>query len=194
TENGKPVLVDSAPVIVRALVRYIGQPGSFEPEISTHRFPLGSWLCLATDGVRKASIQRLFTDRVATELKSPLSDFCRACSNESNDDATILIQRLGKRPSISDLEARLGSLHDLENHEFDELISTIKSNPDVNPDLVFARVMAETEEARAKKLLAVLAGDARRINKERWVALLDSACEQNWKQVSGELVALIRTL
>ena len=137
-ENGKPILVNSSPVIVRALVRYVGQSGTFDPEIATHSFALGSWICLATDGVQRASIQRLFADIAVATSQESLSEFCRACSVESNDDATVLVQQLGRRAEIDKLETQLQGYKELDAQGRDRLIVLIESNRDVNPDLVFA--------------------------------------------------------
>ncbi len=92
------------------------------------------------------------------------------------------------------LRTNYASTIKLDAQERDRLIATIELKRDVNPDLVFACIELETDEARAGKLLAVVSRDAKRIRKEQWIRFLDTACERKWRRIANELVVMIRKL
>jgi serine/threonine protein phosphatase PrpC len=85
------------PGVGRPIAQAIGQRGELHVDVTTVRLEkAGSLLCLASRGVSEASLMQFIED-----LPSPLDDeaaarWCRAVVEESGDEATLIVMRVGE--------------------------------------------------------------------------------------------------
>lgn len=194
TQNGKPVLSAGAPVFVQAISRYIGQAGAFEPEVHVHRFELGDYLCLASDGVSGSSLGRFLAAASRRPSAKAITEFCQACSDESQDDSTLILHQLGQRSAVVNVEANFQEYANLSKSQRDELIHDAELLNNVDLELLFRCLESEDDEQRALRLLKPIEKSCDSIAKEKWITCLDGACEKNFKQLANQLVQLVRRL
>jgi protein phosphatase len=101
--NNNIVIKDGIPLYTHPITKAIGQKEKLEFEISSYPFNPGESVILATDGIHNHgmlpfNILELFS---LDNLSSKLSIAVNECSQENNDDATILILRRNDFPGDS---------------------------------------------------------------------------------------------
>jgi len=192
--GGRVVLQDGVPVMAHAVILTIGQNGEFQPEIHTHDYEEGDWLCLASDGVLEPWLAPFFkrAGRLLNERK--VEEFCARMREASQDDTTLLVLRLGETDFMRKVKTRFNAYGDLGPVERDALLAELGDDVVLDSAELGICLHHEENEERAIRIVDLMTRDLSGLDRTGWIRCLDTVIQRGQRSLANRLIAVIRRL
>lgn len=157
------------PSLTRALTMFIGINGEFNPDVVNHSYEGGGYICLASDGVSSSSVEHYVRTLTGTPTSEGVLKCCDHARDLSDDDATLLVLRLGLSEVSADVNAELSRYASLNESARQSLLDRASKIKQLDTRTLFSCFKLESNEPRATTLLLLMQADAGAMSKPEWI-------------------------
>lgn len=192
--DGTVALQQGVPLVARGLTLTLGQTQDFRPEAAAYDYEEGDMLCLASDGVQESRLARFLRQSGWSLDARKVQEFCARMREDSQDDTTLLLIRLGQAQAMRDAAGRLAGYGGLGPGERDALLARLGGEMTLAPSAFTRCLETEDDESRAIKIVDLMARDPSELTRDGWIRRLDTAIQRGHWKLAARLKAIIRRL